>query len=219
MILLHKKFLCLVPVYIVYIAVVQWITLFACARSGNSFLTQAFTDKVYCYLLAPPFLMGIYFLDECMKKPAMIRIGNRRRALLHLLAGQYLFAAVYLAGWFIMATLFAGGGGEDISAFGFPGKYMHCLCGLILLVNCCELFKRLVGPATLAVPFGAGYIWLLLDVFMIPSMTNRFPFGPTVYLGIAWVFSAGWYSYGILAGWIVFTFILLLRRNERYDMF
>ncbi len=219
MILFHKKFLRVAPVYVVYIAVIMWITFSARIRSDNLFLTQVFTDKTYCYLLAPPFLWGIFFLDESMKRSVIIRIGNRRRALLHLLTGQYLFAAVYLAVWFTLTVLFAGWGGEDVSAFGFPGRYGHYLCSLILLVNCCGLFKRLGGMVSPAFSFGAAYIWLLLDALMIPSLTKRFPFGPTVYLGFAWVFSAKRYSYVILAGWIIFTFVLLLRRNERYDMF
>lgn len=214
--LLHRKFLRLAPAYIAYMAAVLWMTgQSASVRLDGLFLTQAFADKTYCYLLAPPFLLGIFFLDESMKKPMVIRIGSRRLALLRLLVRQYLFAAVYLAAWFALTALFAGG--EDV--FRFLGRYAHNLMGLLLLANCCELFQRWGRMTASAFSFGAAYLWLLLDALMIPSLTNRLPFGPTVYLGFAWVFSEKGYSYAILAGWIVLTFVLLLDRNERYDMF
>lgn len=208
MILLHKKFLRLIPACAAYFTVVLCITMYA------HFSVQMY--KVYCYLLVPPFLWGIIILDESMSKPALSRIGNRRKALLRLLSRQYLFAAAYLFGWFVMTALFAAMAGEAAAVSDFPGTYVRYLSGLILLVNCCGIFKRLGSMAPPTILFGAAYVLLLVDALMIPSMTNRF--GPMVKLVFAWIFSESVAAYLILAVWIIITFVLLLRRNEEYDI-
>lgn len=217
MILTHKRFYRMVPAFFVYMAAVLCITLFTCKGAGASFLFQVFMDKVYCYLLTPPFLWGIFFLDESLNKPALIRIGSRRKALHRLLSRQYLFAVLYLAVWFVLTALFAGLAGESVSGFDFLGKYGRYLCGLFLLVNSCGIFKRLGGMAAPAVSFGEAYMLLLLDVLVIPVVTDRL--GPSVKLVFPWIFSAGGLSCLILAAWLTLSFILLLRRNNICDIF
>lgn len=213
----HKRLLCLAMLYIGYIAVIMGVTLLLRGPSDTSFLGQISSDKVYSYLLVPPLLCGIFIIDESMKKPLLIRMGSRRRALLRLLAQQYLFTMIYVSVWFGQIALFARLGGETFAVIGLLGEYGRYLLSLLLLVNCAELFKRLNSMAVPAVLFGASFILLLIDVLFIPTVTNRF--GPPVRLLFSWAFPRRGLSYLILAAWLVITFVSLLNRNDTYDIF
>ena len=65
MILFNKKAVLLIPVYLLYIILILYFVTLADA----DILIQAFTDKVFVYLIVPPFACGISLIEESMKKP------------------------------------------------------------------------------------------------------------------------------------------------------
>ena len=177
--------------------------------------TQMFTDKVYCYLIVPPFLWGISMLDESIKKPGLIRMKSRTQALYCLLIQQYLFAASYLAVWFLLIALFVYWGGEALSPVYLLSRYIRYLLSLLLLANLSELLKRLNIKAFKTIPFITAYLFLLLDVQAVQTISNRY--GRSIKILFSWTFySAG---YVLLPIFLVVTFILLLHLNYRYDIF
>ena len=187
------------------------------ARSSLSapLSTQMFTDKVYCYLIVPPFLWGISMLDECIKKPGLIRMKSRTQALYCLLIQQYIFAALYLAVWFLLIALFTYWGGEALSPVYLLSRYIRYLLSLLLLANLSELLKRLNIKAFKTIPFITAYLFLLLDIQAVQAISNRY--GRSIKILFSWTFySAG---YVLLPIFLVVTFILLLHLNRRYDIF
>lgn len=204
-------------VYLGYIAAIMCVTLLSRGPFDTPFLGQISSNKIYSYLMVPPLLCGVYIIDESMKKPLLIRMGSRRRALLRLLAQQYLFTIIFVSVWFGQIALFAGLGGETFAVIGFLGEYGRYLLSLLLLVNCAELLRRLNSMAVPAVSFGVSFVLLLIEVLFIPAVTNRF--GPPVRLLFSWAFPKRGLSYLILAAWLVITFVLLLCRNDTYDIF
>ena len=109
MILFRKRTIRLVPFYLLYMAAVlaasSLYELYA-AESGE-IVAQVFGDRVYCYLLVPPFIWTISTIDGSTKKPSFIRMKSRNQYLLFLLLQQYLFAVIYLTTWFSMIYLLA----------------------------------------------------------------------------------------------------------------
>lgn len=89
-------------IYLLYMAAVlaasSLYELYA-AESGE-IVAQVFGDRVYCYLLVPPFIWTISTIDGSTKKPSFIRMKSRNQYLLFLLLQQYLFAVIYLTTWF-----------------------------------------------------------------------------------------------------------------------
>ena len=196
--------------------IVALYVIFAARSSLSAPLsTQMFTDKVYCYLIVPPFLWGISMLDESIKKPGLIRMKSRTQALYCLLIQQYLFAASYLAVWFLLIALFVYWGGEALSPVYLLSRYIRYLLSLLLLANLSELLKRLNIKAFKTIPFITAYLFLLLDVQAVQTISNRY--GRSIKILFSWTFySAG---YVLLPIFLVVTFILLLHLNRRYDIF
>lgn len=215
MILFSKKTVQLVPLYLLYMIVVQCAALAAHSFQDTQFATQIFTDKVYCYLLVPPFMWGISMIDESMKKPCLVRMKSRIQALLHLLIQQYLFALLYLGVWFFLIPLFAHLVNETISIANLLSIYIRYLFGLFLFANLSELLKRMEIKAFRTIPFIVAYLILLLDIQAIKVITNQI--GITVKLVFSWTF----YQLGIVILPVLFvvTFIALLCFNSRYDIF
>lgn len=182
---------------------------------GTPLTTQVFSDKVYCYLIVPPYIWGISMLDENMKKPVLIRMKSRTRALSCLLAQQYLLAALYLAAWFSFIVMFANWGDEALSpAYLFP-VYIRYLLSLLLSANLSELLKRVKRKIFKTIPFITAYLFLLLDVQAVQAITNRF--GRSIKILFSWTFYPG--GYIMLSIFLVVTLIFLLHLNRRYDIF
>lgn len=212
-----KKSLRLVPLYLLYITAILWTIRAARPLLGEQLTTQIFTDKAYCYLIVPPFVLGISLLDESMKKPCMIRMKSRLHALFYLLFQQYLLAALYLIAWFALIALFAYGINEQISVTGLFSRYIRYLFSMFVFANLAGLLKRLNSKALCAVPYIAAYILLLLDIQAIAVITNRY--GISVKLMFSWIFCQGIAGYGMLLIFLIATFAALLYRNRKYDIF
>ena len=174
MMIFSKKSLRLVPLYLLYIVGVLCTVWTARSLFQDQLTTQVFTDKVYCCLIVPPFVLGISLLDESIKKPCIIRMKSRLHALSRLLFQQYLLAALYLITWFVLIALFAYGANEQISVIDLFLKYIRYLLGLFLFTNLADLLKRLNIRGLSAVPYIAAYILLLLDIQAVTAITNRY---------------------------------------------
>lgn len=215
MILFNKKNVQLVPLYLLYMIVVLYVIFAARPSLGTPLVGQVFSDKVYCYLIVPPFLCGISMLDESMKKPGLIRMKSRAQALSCLLIQQYLLAALYLAVWFILIASFAYLGNEAASPANLYPIYIRYLLSLLLLTNLSELLKKVKGKMFRTIPFVTAYLFLLLDVQTVQTITNLY--GRPVKILFSWTFYSG--GYVALPIFLVVTFILLLHLNCRYDIF
>lgn len=217
MILFSKKAVRLVPLYLIYmIAILCVILLYVLHSSwGADVTTQVFSDKVYCYLLVPPFVLAISLIDESIKKPSLIRMKSRSQVLFRLLFQQYLFAILYLTAWFLLTAIFVYWGDGIIPATALFSKYILYLFSLFLFVNLSELLKRVNVKALSTLPFIAAYLFLIVDEQAITSITGRN--GIAIKLLFSWTFSP--FGYVMLPIFIVVTFILLLRFNCKYDIF
>lgn len=114
MILFRKRTIRLVPFYLLYMAaVLAASSLYGLyAAESEEIVAQVFGDRVYCYLLVPPFIWTISTIDGSTKKPSFIRMKSRNQYLLFLLLQQYLFAVIYLTTWFSMIYILAIWHGE-----------------------------------------------------------------------------------------------------------
>lgn len=217
MMLFSKKSLCLIPFYLLYIIAILCTTWAARSLFQEQLTTQIFADKVYCYLIVPPFVLGISLLDESIKKPCIIRMKNRLHALFYLLLQQYLLAALYLIIYFVLIALFTYGANEQISVIDLFFKYIRYLLSMFVFANLADLLKRLNIRALSTVPYIAAYIFLLLDIQVITAITNRY--GRPVKLMFSWTFYHGIAGYVMLLIFLIATFAALLFRNCKYDIF
>ena len=217
MIIFSKKSLRLVPLYLLYIAAVLCTVWASRSLFQEQLITQIFTDKVYCYLIVPPFVLGISLLDESIKKPCIVRMKSRLHALSYLLFQQCLLAILYLAAWFTLIALFAYGANEQISIIDLFLKYIRYLLSLLVFTNLADLLKRLNIKALSTVPYIAAYILLLLDIQAVTVITNRY--GPSIKLVFSWTFYHGVAGYVLLLVFLIATFSGLLYRNRKYDIF
>lgn len=215
MILFNKKNIQLVPLYLLYMIVVLFMVFAAHSSLGTPLTAQIFSDKVYCYLIVPPFLWGISMLDESIKKPGLTRMKSRAQALYCLLIRQYLFAVLYLAVWFSLIALFTYWSDEALSPVYLLPRYIRYLLTLLLLVNLSELLKRLNMKVFKTIPFITAYLFLLLDVQAVPAISNRYE--RSIKILFSWAFYPA--GYVLLPIFLVITFILLLHLNYRYDIF
>ena len=144
MILFRKRTIRLVPFYLLYMAAVlaasSLYELYA-AESGE-IVAQVFGDRVYCYLLVPPFIWTISTIDGSTKKPSFIRMKSRNQYLLFLLLQQYLFAVIYLTTWFSMIYILAIWHGERYLFVDMFSSYIRYLLSFFLLANISEMLKR-----------------------------------------------------------------------------
>ena len=217
MIIFSKKSLRLVPLYLLYIAAVLCTVWASHSLFQEQLITQIFTDKVYCYLIVPPFVLGISLLDESIKKPCIIRMRSRLHALLYLLFQQYLLAILYLVAWFALIALFAYGANEQISVIELLPECIRYLLSMFVFANSADLLKRLNSKALSAFPYVAAYILLLLEIQAIAVITNRY--GRPVKLIFSWAFYHGIAGYVMLLVFLIATFAALLYRNRKYDIF
>ena len=186
MILFRKRTIRLVPFYLLYMAAVlaasSLYELYA-AESGE-IVAQVFGDRVYCYLLVPPFIWTISTIDGSTKKPSFIRMKSRNQYLLFLLLQQYLFAVIYLTTWFSMIYLLAIWHGETYSFLDMFSSYIRYLLSFFLLANISEMLKRTKNKMLSTMPFISAYLLLLIDEQVIQSVTNRN--GITIRLIFSW---------------------------------
>lgn len=217
MIIFSKKSLRPIPLYLLYIAAILGTIWAARSLFQEQITTQIFADKVYCYLIVPPFVLGISLLDESIKKPCIIRMKSRLHALFCLLFQQYLFALLYLIIWFVLIILFAHGANEQISVIDLFPQYIRYLLSMLIFVNLADLLKRLNIKALSTNPYIAAYILLLLDIQAITVITNRY--GRFVKLMFSWTFYHGFFGYVMLQIFFIATFAALLYRNRKYDIF
>ena len=217
MMIFSKKSLRLVPLYLLYIAAILCTVRAARSLFQEPLTTQIFADKVYCYLIVPPFVLEISLLDESIKKPCIIRMKSRLHVLSHLLSQQYLLAALYLIAWFVLIALFAYGANEQISVIDLFSKYIRYLFSLFVFINVAGLLKRLNIRALSTAPYVAAYILLLLDIQAVTAITNRY--GRPARLIFSWAFYHGIAGYVMLTAFLIVTFAALLYRNRKYDIF
>lgn len=217
MMLFSKKSLRLAPFYLLYIVAILCTIWAARSLFEEQLTTQVFTDKVYCYLIVPPFVLGISLLDDSMKKPCIIRMKSRLQALFHLLSQQYILAALYLVVWFVVIMMFANGAGEQISIVDLLSKYLRYLLSLFVFANLANFLKRLNIKALSTIPYVVAYLFLLLDIQAIVAITNRS--GIPVKLIFSWAFYHGIVGYVMLLVFLAVTFALLLYHNRKYDIF
>ena len=217
MMIFSKKSLRLVPLYLLYIVAVLCTVWTARSLFQEQLTTQVFTDKVYCYLIVPPFVLGISLLDESIKKPCIIRMKSRLHALSRLLLQQYLLVVLYLITWFVLIALFAYGANEQISAIDLFLKYIRYLLSLFVFTNLADLLKRLNIRGLSTVPYIAAYILLLLDIQAVTAITNRY--GRPARLMFSWAFYHDIAGYVMLTIFLIVTFAALLYRNRKYDIF
>ena len=159
MILFRKRTIRLVPFYLLYMAAV----LAASSRYGlyaaesEEIVAQVFGDRVYCYLLVPPFIWTISTIDGSTKKPSFIRMKSRNQYLLFLLLQQYLFAVIYLTTWFSMIYILAIWHGERYLFVDMFYSYIRYLLSFFLLANISEMLKRTKNKMLSTMPFISAY--------------------------------------------------------------
>ena len=217
MILFRKRTIRLVPFYLLYMAAVlaasSLYELYA-AESGE-IVAQVFGDRVYCYLLVPPFIWTISTIDGSTKKPSFIRMKSRNQYLLFLLLQQYLFAVIYLTTWFSMIYILAIWHGERYLFVDMFSSYIRYLLSFFLLANISEMLKRTKNKMLSTMPFISAYLLLLIDEQVIQSVTNRngITTRPT--------FSRAFQPPGLarLPTFPAISTLLLLHLNRTYDIF
>lgn len=140
MILFRKRTIRLVPFYLLYMAaVLAASSLYGLyAAESEEIVAQVFGDRVYCYLLVPPFIWTISTIDGSTKKPSFIRMKSRNQYLLFLLLQQYLFAVIYLTTWFSMIYILAIWHGERYLFVDMFSSYIRYLLSFFLLANISE---------------------------------------------------------------------------------
>ena len=209
MILFRKRTIRLVPFYLLYMAAVlaasSLYELYA-AESGE-IVAQVFGDRVYCYLLVPPFIWTISTIDGSTKKPSFIRMKSRNQ--------QYLFAVIYLTTWFSMIYILAIWHGERYLFVDMFSSYIRYLLSFFLLANISEMLKRTKNKMLSTMPFISAYLLLLIDEQVIQSVTNRN--GITIRLIFSWTFQP--LGLVLLPVFLAITTLLLLRLNRTYDIF
>lgn len=217
MILFRKRTIRLVPFYLLYMAAVLAASLLyeLYAAESREIVAQVFGDRVYCYLLVPPFIWTISTIDGSTKKPSFIRMKSRSQYLLFLLLQQYLFAAIYLTTWFSMIYLLAIWHGETYSFVDMFSSYIRYLFSFFLLANISEMLKRARNKMLSTMPFISAYLLLLIDEQVIQSVTNRN--GITIRLIFSWTFQP--LGLVLLPIFLAITTLLLLRLNRTYDIF
>ncbi len=217
MMIFSKKSFRLVPLYLFYIVAILCTVWASRSLFQEQLTTQVFTDKVYCCLIVPPFVLGISLLDESIKKPCIVRMKNRLHALSHLLIQQYLLATLYLIAWFVLIALFAHETKEQISVIDLFSKYIRYLLSMLIFANLAGLLKRLNIKALSPIPYVAAYILLLLEIQAIAAITNRY--GRPARLMFSWVFYHDIAGSVMLTVFFIVTFAALLYRNRKYDIF
>ena len=218
MIILNKKALILVPVYLLYICAIVMLITATTSVTDTPMMIQIFTDKSYTYLFLPPFLCGILLIDESIKKPCLIRMKDRKEALSFLLAQQYTFTALYLVAWFIVIALFAKASGEQVIVSNLLSKFTRYLLSLLIFTNLAELFKRLNIKTLNAIPFIAAYMILMIDVLAITAITGKQ--ATIVYLLFSWTFHRNSILSIVMLGiYFAITYVLLRRYDRKADVY
>ena len=136
------------------------------AAESEEIVAQVFGDRVYCYLLVPPFIWTISTIDGSTKKPSFIRMKSRNQYLLFLLLQQYLFAVIYLTTWFSMIYILAIWHGERYLFVDMFSSYIRYLLSFFLLANISEMLKRTKNKMLSTMPFISAYLLLLMQIFI-----------------------------------------------------
>ena len=214
MILFSKKALILVPMYFIYIT----LALLFIAIIDVEFMIQVFTDKMFVYLMFPPFICGISLIEESLKKPVLVRMKNRKQAMLFLLLQQYIFAVVYWIVWFLLIIILARGKGEQILVADMVAKLIRYILCSFLFVNVSGCLKRSNHKILSTIPFVAAYMLFILDVLAITSITGKAAM--IIYVMFAWTFY-GKSMLGIfmLVIFCIATYLFMHRLDEKADVY
>lgn len=214
MILLNKKAIWIVPAFVAYIALI----LICIERFDADILRQVFADKVFVYLMVPPFVCGITLIEESMKKPSLTRMKSRRQAVLFLLFQQYLLAIVYLFIWFLLIAAFVKGYGGTVEIADFGAKYVRYLLCLVLFVNVAGCFKRVNNKVLATIPFIAAYVVLMIDVLAITSISGKAFM--IIYVMFAWTFCKSTIlSLVMLTVFVVASYLLMVHLDRKADFY
>ncbi len=214
MILLNKKALWFVPVFVAYIGLI----LFCIERFDANILRQVFADKVFVYLIVPPFVCGTSMIEESMKKPSLTRMKSRKQAVLFLLFQQYLLAIGYLLTWFMLIAAFVKGYGGNVEVADFVVRYVRYLLCLVLFVNVAGCFKRINNKMLATIPFIATYVVMIIDVLAITSITGK-AFN-IIYVMFAWTFcKSNVLSIAVLVIFVVASYLMLVRLDRKADFY
>lgn len=214
MILFNKRALWLVPAFVAYVILI----LFCIERFDANILRQVFADKVFVYLIVPPYVCGITLIEESMKKPSLTRMKSRKQAVTFLLFQQCLLAIAYLLIWFLLIAVFVKGYGGTVEITDFGAKYMRYLLCLILFVNVAGCFKRVNNKILATIPFIAAYVVLMTDVLAITSISGKAFI--IIYVMFAWTFCKSTVlSLVMLTVFVVVSYLLMVRLDRKADFY
>lgn len=214
MIIKSKRFWIISPIYVAYIVL---ILLFINVLDVEM-LVQVFTDKVFVYLIIPPFILGIALIEESLKKTSIIRMDNRKQALFLALKQQYLLGFIYLVMWFALIALFAIKIGEMVKVSIFLGIFIRYLLCFVLIVNISACMKRLNYKIFVTIPFVLTYAILVIDILVLTFVTGRI--GTTLYLVFSWTFFKNSFeSIVVLIALSCLSYSCLRRLNSKADFY
>lgn len=214
MIIKNKRFWIISPIYIAYIVLI----LFFINGLDVEMLVQAFTDKVFVYLIIPPFILGIALIEESVKITSIVRMDNRKQALCWGLKQQYLLGFIYLVAWFALIALFAIKNGEMVQLSIFMGIFLQYLLCFALIVNISACMKRLNHKIFVAIPFVITYAILVIDILVLTFVTGRI--GITIYLVFSWTFyKNSFLAIVVLIALCCLSYSCLRRLNSKADFY
>lgn len=166
---------------------------------------NVFSDKTYVLRLTPLYLFFTSYIDKYFLISRMIRIGDRKKALLTSLTMKIIFAFLYLSLWFILVIGFTWIKFPSNYELSFLGIFFKFFIGYAMLILFSEIFKRSSGDYISKMAHLNSYLILLIEVFVIKgqiSMHSHYHFN----FIFTWFFYDSFWSF--LAITIIITMLL-----------
>lgn len=181
---------------------------------------NVFLDKVYVFELMPLYLLGIAYIDRFMNIPAIIRIGNRTKALFISLKRKWGFAFVYLCLWFILVNLITSIKFTYIyekSVWDIINIFFRYFLGLILSSIIVEILSRSQNQHLAGNSYLCTNLLLALEVIgIVPEIRMNTRFKPSFIF--SWIFNKDIWACVALIVIIILFLLYLFKVNAQKDM-
>ncbi len=201
-----------------FISIISIILLFVDEQLAWN--VHLFTDKMFVFILAPLYLIGLVFAEKHMTITKILRIGSRKKAMLILIYYKIAFTVFFCFLWFVFVNVFAivkFGGVYQKNSLDILELFIRYSLGLFLLGILSEVFKKSENSFLSSSPYLGVYLVLDLEVLVIVRQLSQHSGLPN-HIFFTWIFCNEITSYILLSLFIIICIVYLFRYGLKKDI-
>lgn len=221
MIILRKNFLyCAVFVILYFVFILSGVSVFSTTQTN--WLSNAFFDKVFLFLLTPVFAFIASSIGESGSTTFYIRTRSRTRGLAMLLKQQYLVSIVYVTLWILTVCIFLIFRFGNISPAILSNIcriYFRYILGYVIFINLSTIFSKVKFKQLSTAPYSCSYLLLVAEILVFYPTVDKMPNIPNISLLFSWIFSSNPFAALFLVAIVSITYFVIFQFSSLKDIY